>query len=151
MHIAPLLPLSHPNTCRPTVTCRVANIFPRSNLTRNSNEIKCHQCGFSPFLLIVLGNGIRATDDPDLGGVKSLPFLCGETRWYGGYLIQHLWSDSLTCTLFTTRKVRYKWIQLQGFFQMKYQISNWTVYFMAFLHFFFFKCIIFTTFCAVYI
>lgn len=74
----------------PTVTCRVANIFPRSNLTRNSNEIKCHQCGFSPFLLIVLGNGIRATDDQGLGAVKPLPFLSGGPGWYRRYLTQGL-------------------------------------------------------------
>lgn len=53
--ITAALPFAHTHS----VTCRVANISPRSNLTRNSNEIKCHQCSFSPFLLIVLGNGIR--------------------------------------------------------------------------------------------
>lgn len=74
----------------PTVTCRVANIFPRSNLTRNSNEIKCHQCGFSLFLLIVLGNGIRATDDQGLGAVKPLPLLSGGPGWYRRYLTQGL-------------------------------------------------------------
>lgn len=54
---------------------------PRSNLTRNSNEIKCHQCDFSPFLLIVLGNGIRATDDQGHGAVNPLPSQCS-LSWY---------------------------------------------------------------------
>lgn len=78
---------THSHTHRERVSCRVANIFPRSNLTRNSNEIKCHQCDFSPFLLIVLGNGIRTTDDRGHGAVNPLPFLV-RLSWYLRYLIQ---------------------------------------------------------------
>lgn len=62
---------------------------PRSNLTRNSNEIKCHQCDFSPFLLIVLGNGIRATDDQGHGAVNPLPSQCS-LSWCVRYLIRGL-------------------------------------------------------------
>lgn len=58
----------HTNTLWSLVEWQISP--PRSNLTRNSNEIKCHQCDFSPFLLIVLGNGIRATDDQGHGAVK---------------------------------------------------------------------------------
>lgn len=73
-----------------TVTCRVANIFPRSNLTRNSNEIKCHQCDFSPFLLIVLALEPQMTKASEQW--KPLPFLCvPKLIWeifHTGHLIQ---------------------------------------------------------------
>lgn len=52
------LPHTNTNTVWSLVEWQISP--PRSNLTRNSNEIKCHQWDFSPFLLIVLGNGIRA-------------------------------------------------------------------------------------------
>lgn len=45
------------------VTLKATNISPRSDLTGNPHKIKCQWCNFRPFLLIVLGNGIRSRYD----------------------------------------------------------------------------------------
>lgn len=59
------------------VTCQVTNICPRSKLTGNSRNIKCQWCNFRPFLLIVLGNGLRAGGDHSHIGAQTWFFLSG--------------------------------------------------------------------------